>query len=180
LRLWLEELCCSTEMCFVWLGTVCSSHIGLCRAQSLRKASNGFVGDESRQFVSSGNRQMRVASLLYYMSGALGNITVLEQPVGSTLPRMQPMALVLETLQCKKTVTWLGQFGAPSPKPLQLWHSHPIFRMLGRPRPAGLTSLTQRNGTRFTGKPQELAKSQEYTERFAKAVALAVQAARGH
>ena len=180
LRLWFEELCCSAEMCFVWLGTVCSSHSGLCRAQSLRKASNGFLGDESRQFVSSGNRQMRVASLLYYISGMLGNITVLEQPVGSTLPRMQPLALVLQTLQCKKTVTWLGQFGAPSPKPLQLWHSHPAFQMLRRPRPAGLTPLTQRNGTRFTGKRQELAKSQEYTDHFAKAVAEAVQAARGH
>ena len=45
LRLWFEELCCSAEMCFVWLGTVCSSHRGLCRAQSLRNASNGYLGD---------------------------------------------------------------------------------------------------------------------------------------
>jgi len=32
----------------------------------------------------------------------------------------------------------------------------------------------------FTGKQQELAKSQEYTDHFAKAVAEAVQAAQGH
>ena len=35
LRLWMEELCLSTERCLVWLATQCSSFVALCRAQSM-------------------------------------------------------------------------------------------------------------------------------------------------
>ena len=78
LRLWVEELVCSSQQCLVWLGVQCSSFVTLCIAQSQRKAPNGFLGDQSRAFVCNGNHQMRVASLLFYISGLLGDMTVLE------------------------------------------------------------------------------------------------------
>ena len=67
LRLWLDELCRYAPNCLVWNGTQCSSFVGLCIHQSKRRASNNYLGDESRRFVQQGNAQMRVLSLIVYL-----------------------------------------------------------------------------------------------------------------
>ena len=179
LRLWLEELCHSSEQCLVWLGTQCSSFVALCMAQSRRRAENGFLGDETRRFVHIGNQQMRVGALLYFISFLLGNCAVLEQPVNSNMPHSQPMAGVLQYCCPTRTVTWLGQFGGSTPKPLQLYHTHPEFAQLRRSRPTGeMTTLTTRDGKKFSGKKHALRESQEYPEQFGRAVRDVVAAIR--
>ncbi len=180
LRLWMEELCCSSEQCLVWLATQCSSFVALCKAQSQRRSDNQWLGNEGRDFVRVGNQQMLVASLLYFVSFLLSNLVVLEQPVNSVMPRAQPMAGVLQYCGATRTVTWLGKFGASTPKPLQLFHGHPGFGQLKRSRPTSeMETLTTRRGQQFTGKRIALQESQEYPPEFGMAVSDVVAAIRG-
>ena len=122
LRYWMIELCCTDCRSLCWLGTQCSSFVKICVSQSQRHAANNFVGDETKPFVRDGNRQQLVASLIMFISWCIGGRPVLEQPVSSVLPRMSPMKEVLAFVGARRTVTWLGQFGGPTPKPIQLWH----------------------------------------------------------
>ncbi len=172
LRLWLEELCQTSALSLIWMATQCSSFVPLCLAQSQRRPENGYRGDETRAFVRSGNRQTWVASLVFFLSWLLGNSLVLEQPLQSVMPLMQPLKLVLEFTDAKRTLTWLGQFAARFPKPLQLWHCHEVYRQ--HPNSAlraRLSSLTTRQGRRYSGRSRQLKQSQEYTHEFAVAVA---------
>ena len=172
LRLWLDELCRTAPKCLVWNGTQCSSFVGLCVHQSKRGPSNNFLGDESRSFVLAGNAQMRVVSLIFFLSSVLGNRSVLEQPSNSCLPSMEPLRSVLEFTQSAYTITWLGQFGGDTPKPIQLWHTCPAYAALRRQRPRGCFGiLTVRTGRRYSGKPTALKASQAYPVAFARAVA---------
>ena len=80
LRLWLDELCRYALGRLVWNGKRCSSFVGLCRHQSQRRGSNSYLGDESREFVRQGNAQTRALSLIVFLSCALSNKAVVEQP----------------------------------------------------------------------------------------------------
>ena len=176
LRLWLEELCRTADSSLTWMGTTCSSFVPLCVSQSKRRRENGFRGDETRPFVQSGNEQMCVASLVFFLSWLMGNSPMLEQPMSSVMPKLQPLALVLQFTGAARTVTWLGHFGGDSPKPLQLWHSNAAYQELGRRRPHGahaasLGFLTTRKGRKFSGRPILLKQSQEYPSAFGAAVA---------
>lgn len=172
LRLWLDELCRSADKCLVWNGTQCSSFVPLCVHQSKRRPENKFLGDESRAFVRTGNEQMRVLSLIFFVASVLGCMVVLEQPLGSCLPRIELLRLVLQFTRSKRTVTWLGHFGGTTAKPLQLWHTHAAYAQLHRKRPRGhFRVLTVRKGKRYSGKRACLKASQVYTLEFAEAVA---------
>ena len=172
LRLWLEELCRSAPKCLAWNGTQCSSFVPLCLSNSKRRPENNYLGDESRLFVRVGNGQMRVLSLIYFLASTQENMAILEQPLGSCLPHLEPLRSVLEFTQSQYTVTWLGRFGGDTPKPLQLWHSRAAFARLRRQRPRGcFGSLTQRKGNSWSGKSKALKASQAYPEEFARAVA---------
>ncbi len=176
LRLWLEALCRVQPGGLVWCGTQCSSFLFLCMAQSQRRPANGWWGDESRAFVRSGNAQMLVCSLLVFVADLLGASVVLEQPQMSVLWRLEPLRSVLRWVGAEFTCTWLGQFGAETPKPLRLWHTDIEYRDLRRPRPGGqlrrrLVALTTRKGKRFTGRRTGLKQSQVYPPPFAEAVA---------
>ena len=176
LRLWIEGLCRTEVGSIIWCGTQCSSFLLICLAQSQRKQANGFVGDESREFVRRGNAQMYVVSLLFFLAWLLKDAAVLEQPTQSVLPLLQPLAAVLEFVSAVRTVTWLGQFGGCSPKPLQLWHTSPSYAALRRTRPDGkmrasLQTLTKRDGQKYSGKAKKMKQSQEYPRSFAEAVA---------
>ncbi len=179
LRLWLDELCRSAPECLVWNGTQCSSFVGLCIHQSKRRASNNYLGDESRRFVQQGNTQMRVVSLIVFLSSVLGNRAVLEQPSSSCLPSIEPLRSVLKFSRSMCTTTWLGRFGGATPKPLQLWHVCPAYAALRRTRPPGCFGrLTVKKGRRYTGKSKALKASQAYPAEFAREVAR-ITASRG-
>jgi len=173
LRYWMIELCCTDCRSLCWLGTQCSSFVKICVSQSQRRAANNFVGDETKPFVRDGNRQQLVASLIMFISWCIGGRPVLEQPASSVLPRMSPMNEVLAFVGARRTVTWLGQFGGPTPKPTQLWHCDPVHGKLRRRRPSrALDTLVIRWGKHFRGKTGPMKKSQEYPRMFCQAVAL--------
>ena len=134
LRLWLDVLCCVRQGGSVWFGTQRGSFLRMCLHTSKRSHENDYIGDESRPFVKEGNRQMAVTALLAFLAHLLGLHFVLEQPLQSVLPLMEPLKSVLAFTGATRTGTWLGQFGGSSPKPLQLWHSNK-FGTLKRCRP---------------------------------------------
>ena len=166
------ELRCTAYGTLCWLGTQGSSFVKICVSQSQRRADNGFVGDETKEFVRDGNHQQLVASLIIFVSWCIGGRPVLEQPVSSVLPLISPMKEVLAFVGARRTVTWLGQFGGATPKPIQLWHCDPVHGKLRRRRPSRtLDTLVKRWGKRFRGKSGPMKKSQKYPHIFGQAVA---------
>ena len=180
LRLWLDELAFSSPRSLQWLGTQCSSWVILCRKQSRRRTSNGFWGDEARAFVRDGNTQMVISSLLFFLASVLDNEPVMEQPANSCMPRARPLSTVLRFLGARRTGTWLGAFGADSPKPLQLWHIHPAFANLRRKKPtmnSDHVALVMQMGRAFTGRRNALKQSQAYPSEFGVVVASCAEGA---
>ena len=173
LKLWIESLCLTRDRALVWIATTCSSFISLCISVSKRNAENHWMGDHSRDFVLNGNCQMIVSALMYFLSRLLGNVTLLEQPLNSSLPNTPLMSSVLTFCSSMKVVTYLGSYGGKTAKPLQVWSSSVTFQDLHRPRPEGLTeSLVERgqNGS-FTGKKAALEESGVYPPAFGAKVA---------
>ena len=174
LRLWLVTLCSVRRGGLIWCGTQCSSFLRMCMSRSKRTAENAYLGDTSRAFVVEGNRQMVVLSIIAFVALLVGVDFILEQPTQSLLPCMEPLKSTLAFIGATRTVTWLGEFGAESPKPLQLLHSSSKYAALARTRPRPseekISLVEKLPGGKFRGKPDALKKSQVYPERFAAAV----------
>jgi hypothetical protein len=171
-RLWFSAILLSNEDALFWHGTECKSFVRMCMHQSGRRKENDFEGNISRPFVASGNTLMQVTSLQIFFSRLVKAEAILEQPSGSCLPKLQPLASVLAFLETIKTTTWLGSFGADHPKPLQLWHTNNIFKQLKRPKPQSCTTrLCTRINGKFRGRGNEMKQSQIYPDSFCEAVA---------
>ncbi len=76
LRLWINELSLTKLGALGWFGTQCSSFTALCKNQSQRWAENSFLGDESKEFVKTGNMQMTITALLMLVSFLVENVAV--------------------------------------------------------------------------------------------------------
>ena len=158
----------------IWNGTQCSSFVILSRSKSKRREENGYYGDESRLFVRKGNEQMKVLSLVIAIAKLVGVDWVVEQPTSSVLPVMQPLEDVMAFSGGFKATTWLGAFGAESPKPVQLWCSSKRYQALARPRPrvvARVKLVDKLAAGRFRGRKGALKCSQTYPSAFGAAVA---------
>ena len=116
LRLILDNLGCLKRKGLCWL----ASFVVLCRHQSRRQASNGWLGDINRMFVRTGNHLMEVSSIIFLVAYLLGLWPVLEQPTSSVMPDCWTFQTVLRLTASKKFVTYMGSLGGPSQKPLQL------------------------------------------------------------
>lgn len=185
LRLWLLTLCHVRRGGLLWCGTQCSSFLRMCMSKSNRRPCNGYYGDESRPFVVEGNRQMQVASLMIFVGWVLGLEFVLEQPVQSVLPLIEPLRGVLTFVGAVQVKTFLGHedFGGDSVKPLQLWAANDKFAALARKQTRRKQPLCQHRvqpqvrlvtrlpGNKFRGNPDALKSSQVYPERFCSEVA---------
>ena len=176
LRRWLNELCFADEGALVWLGTQCSSFLTMCRKQSQRQASNGFLGDVTKEFVRQGNSQMEVSSLIWFLAWLGQCQPFLEQPLSSVLPKLRPLTTVLQFTSAIRSTTWHGAFGGESAKPLQMWHIDERYGRLMRPRPRNLKALTTRavrpdGRVAYSGKSKLMKASQTYTVHFGRAVA---------
>ena len=178
LRLWLDHLSLGVHGCSVWLGTECSSFVDLCLRYSNRRPENKYIGDESREFVRSGNAKMHVTSLIYLVAYLVGFAPCVEQPLTSCQFRIHPLADVLEFTRSKRTATWLGAFGGDTPKGIQLVHTDPSLGALRRKKPRGndqalcATELRTDGSRAYSGNKIKLKQSQAYPLQFAKHVAL--------
>ena len=87
-RLWLDTLALTVERGVVWMATQCSSFIFMNNSQS--------------------NDQMVVTSLMFFLAWLIRAEPVLEQPMGSVLPGIKPLSIVLGFVKASYTSTWLG------------------------------------------------------------------------
>ena len=113
---------------------------------------------------------------------------VLEQPLGSCMPKEEPLKSVLSAIGASKTLVYHGAYSHETQKPLQLW-SPADLQSLTRPRPSNLSSdlviigvKTDKNGfvlydskgrpiKTWTGIKSKMSGSQTYSCSFGRAVA---------
>ena len=173
-RVWLDAISESKAGSLDWMATQCSSFVSVNKINNKRSPANGHWGDVSREFVSRGNSQMVVTSLVYTVSRLCGNVPVLEQPTTSVMPKCQPLSSALLFFDSKKIVTWHGAFGGESAKALQLWSPSDAIRSLRRKRPPKTNQMarlvTKKDG-KYTGVKAIMSRSQTYSPAFGKAVA---------
>ena len=172
LRLILDNLGCVKRRGLCWLATRCSSFVVLCRHQSQRQESNGWLGDVSRMFVRTGNHLMEISSIIFLVAYLLGLYPVLEQPTSSVMPSCWTFQTVYRFTASRKFVTYMGCFGGASQKPLQLLSPWNRIGLLQREKPTHMISepLVRRHDGQFTGHKDLLADSQVYTRLFGRAV----------
>ena len=123
-----------------------------------------------------------VTALTMTLSYFCGCSPVLEQPISSTMPRLEPLKSVLAGIAAHKTVVWHGAYSGTSPKCLQLWSPRDLGDLV-RPRPQLLSSnlvvtkkrmVDGRMKSSYTGMKDKLKDSQTYCKAFGSAVATLV------
>ena len=123
-----------------------------------------------------------VTALTMTLSYFCGCSPVLEQPISSTMPRLEPLKSVLTGIVAHKTVVWHGAYSGTSPKCLQLWSPRDLSDLV-RPRPQLLSGnlvvtkkrmVDGRIKSSYTGVKDKLKASQTYCKAFGSAVAAMV------
>eukprot|EP00438_Fugacium_kawagutii_P007466 Skav236410 [mRNA] locus=scaffold7610:13607:14401:- [translate_table: standard] len=173
MRLFIDALVSSASKCLAWFGTQCSSFVGLCVSNSMRGPVNAFLGDRSREFVQVGNSLMICTAFLLFLCRLCGITTCLEQPLNSCMPLCPVLSSVLHFTQSAKIVTYLGAFGGPSAKPIQIWTSSAAFGHLVKAKPEGLDGglVTKGPNGSYTGNKSALEESGVYPPQFGQEVA---------
>ena len=112
LRFSLDALAATRLGALIWLGTQCSSFIGLCTSVSKRAIDNCFYGDESREFVAKGNMMAEISCLVCFVAILVGCHPTLEQPITSTMVKLPSFSSLFsfEQFNFRRTLTWMGAF----------------------------------------------------------------------
>ena len=156
----------------LWIATVCSSFVVLCRAQSQRSAENQYLGDLGRRFVREGNALMEASSLIYFIAFLLGVFVVLENPTSTVIDKCPSLCGVFTFAEPYCITRYMGAFFGRSVKPLKLWSTLQQLQSLEVDRPTGMADdeLVIRDGDQFTGQKDLLQESEVYTPQFGRAV----------
>ncbi len=176
LRYALLSILFTTKDMDVWAGIVCSSWVWISRSTTKRsKDPEKIWGCEHSASVTQGNGlAIRVVGMCL-LTSIIGGHWCVEQPISSLLWSFPPFARLLSFAGAKKTVTYLGAFGAASPKAVTLMHTSDWVRLLRRPKPQGAFSdcLVRRDAKGVTGIGTALKASQSYPPEFGRAAAAA-------
>lgn len=121
-------------------------------------------------FVRQGNEVAVKVTLKCMLAFALGCHSVTEQPVSSLLNFAPFYKQFLSVSKSTTVLTYLGQFGSPSAKPIKVFSTLHSLRELKRPMPKGLEKLSRRKGKRVWGNLASLSASQAYPPAFGRAV----------
>ena len=165
----------------MWLGTVCSSFVWLCRSTTARSERNPR-GNTDLACVSMGNQMAARSALLALLAMANRTWWVLEQPFSSIM-QLHPALVYLKELAIFPWADWhvadtfMGAFEGLSVKEHQLMSSKWWIHGMSRPKPvvdapAQTTSVVVRiatDGTKMkttTGNKGALKESQHYTDNF--------------
>ena len=156
----------------VWFGTPCSAWSVMCMVHSRRYESHSYLGDESRQFVRTGNKLMEVSAMLYFLTHLVSNIAILEQPKDSVMPKCSTMKLVLEFSFSHHIKTYGSAFETRSQKPWPIWSDDGSIARLIRRRPGIECEPLADHGHNgfFTGNRDAMRDSQVYPPAFGNAV----------
>ena len=158
----------------LWAAPECKTWVWLSRSQTKRSREDPH-GDVTKEAVLKANKMVISLALLFAVAYAREIAIFMEQPSSTVLHCLSPMREVIRVCLPYKTLTYLGSYGASSPKPILLWSSSEKVHDLSRKRPekGTLEQLTTRDafGTSVTGKKDQLHESQAYPTAFGKAVA---------
>ena len=158
-----------------WSGFECTSWVFVCSSVTGRKRSCP-MGHTHVELVRRGNEHLlRQAALTLLLH--LNHVEqVLENPRGTRLIYAPLFASLCAEVHWKRTLTWLGAFGFPSPKPLWLWSTGGFAVELACPQPKHCTErlcVTQctrdasgRTHVRVTGVRSRLKASAAYPLAF--------------
>ena len=175
LQLFIDSVTASCDKALHWMGTPCGSFVHICSSVSRRSETNSYEGDVARDFVRRGNAMAEITALIVFISCCLNCISILEQPSTSCMPKLSSLTSVFQFFHFEKTTTYLGCFGAPTRKQLQLWHPPGTFGTLSRARPDDMlfaeTLVDRSENGSYTGKKNELSQSEKYPPQFGQAVA---------
>ena len=116
------------------LGTVCSSWVFMSRSSTGRYEFAPLGVLPRSAVVEGANRMVAFMSLIMLWSTALSCSFILEQPATSIMylhPRMQQVAAWFGD-SWSEVRTYMGAFGAPTPKPTILYSGHRYVKSLAR------------------------------------------------
>lgn len=173
-RYWVLSLCFTHPGSDQWHGIVCSSWVFMPSSRTKRKLHkhlpSGIWGDEDCPLVALGNDLAIKVAFMCHLGWLNKLHFIIEQPLSSLLGHFPCYARLFERTSVELTNTFLGNFGAPSQKPVKLWHTTPWVRKLrtGRPNEAEkFVSLVRRGpGGSVTGIKTEMKESQAYPVLF--------------
>jgi len=174
LRMAINAVCETHNQGLVWFGTPCSSFVKICKYSTGRDIANDWMGNEYQSVAArAGNQVMYVTMLLTMLASLNDNRWVIEQPCSSVLFHIPIVSHVMQLTQAFQVKTYGGAFGQPTLKPLQLWSNCMHINALSREFPdyaTGNGGCVDRDGDKFTGRPEDLQMSEEYTPEFGRAV----------
>ena len=118
----------------VWLAPPCNMFSWMSSSVHKRTKLNPG-GNTQLASVRRSNTITRVAAGLVRLAYALKVRVAVENPHNSGLFRYRPMKKALEICRAQKVLTWLGAFGCPIPKPLDIWGNARFLPRLVRTKP---------------------------------------------
>ena len=157
----------------LWAAPECKTWVFVSRSTYKRSNSNPG-GDQGSWKVVAANKLVSRTVTLCLVAWWRGLRVVVENPTSSIVPRFSPMRELITEVLRERVHVWLGNFGAPSEKPLFLWTNWPALRHLARGKPQMSTAsslVTKEADGRVTGNAAELHDSQAYPPEFGVAVA---------
>ena len=118
----------------VWLAPPCNLFSWMSSSVHKRSKLNPR-GNLSLPTVRRSNKIARIAAGLVRLAHALKVRVAVENPRNSGLFRYHPMKKALQMCRAEKNLTWLGPFGCPIPKPLELHGNARFLPRLVRSKP---------------------------------------------
>ena len=174
--LWALRVC---RFGFANWGTVCSTWVWICRATTQRSRCCP-LGNETKLAVKQANLMVSRMALVWHLLRMRQVVILLEQPATSLMFAHPRLAYVIHG-HMHVVWTWMGAFGASTPKATKLASTHyevvhPLRRKMTRTVRDRLntTSYVRHDGSgarKTYGKRKQLKESQAYTPQYADAVA---------
>ena len=166
--------------------TVCSTWVWISRASTRRSLSEPLGAHPRTCKVEQANVMVsRVALLLLWLQ-AQGNLWFLEQPASSLMCHHPRMAQVKNVCQSswRHVHTWMGAFGARTPKSTRIWSAsdavYGLHRTLSAEQKFDSTGVATVSSSGAVSGGPDLKGTQEYPEGYGQAVAQAWAQARKH
>ena len=121
--------------------------------------------------------------MLIFLAGVRAVYVIIEQPAHSLFFEWPSMAMADHSMALDHLVTWLGGFGAPTPKPLELRHNLPPWaalwlkrsRQIAFERCAGRERLVRVSASGSVSGTADMHDSQTYPDEFGFVVAALLQ-----
>ena len=148
----------------------CRSWIWCSRSKTFRSKFKPW-GDSTKNFVYLANIMVFNLSVLLLVAHIRGVAIFVEQPSSSLLRSYEPFKTFWEYALRHTARTYLGAFGAKTPKPIDIMSNCSDVHKLRRPPPQGLDRLCSKDSKGgVNGKKSMMSSSQSYPSGFGRAV----------